>query len=212
MKRSAIAVLMATLIMLSFVGSVLYVHGADPSSWYMTVSGVLDTDTYALYPFENDESLTIGFSQFGELIDSSTNVGLEYDNVDPFAPAAGSAETLDVPKVLWIQGWLINITYVDKLKGPRNVWAAAVHSDAYSYGGPWLRVDFEGDYSTTYGFEDPRDPGYIIDEDPYMASGLQRGGRKTNGTAVTEPIRVLYDGPRKFVPYSKPLSTITEIT
>jgi hypothetical protein len=47
--------------------------------------------------------------------------------------------------------------------------------------------------------EDPRDPGYVINEVPYMDSGMLHGGRKTNGTAVTEPIRVLYDGPRKFV-------------
>jgi hypothetical protein len=201
MKRSVIALLTTTLIALSLLGTtyIQFVQAADPVDWYMTVPGVLDTDTYTLYPFSTDESLSIGFSQFGEMINSDENVGLQYGEVDPFAPPAGELVSTQVPKVMWLQGWLINITYVHRLEGPRNVWATAQHSDAKAYGGPWLRVDFAGDWSATYGHEDPRDPGYIIDEEPYMTSGLVHGGRKTNGTAVTEPIQVLYDGPRKFI-------------
>jgi hypothetical protein len=165
---------------------------------YMTVSGVLDSDYYVLYPYEL-RSLKIGFSKYGELINTIDNVGLEYDTVDPFAPPAGSSIG-SIPKRMWVQGWLINITYRHNTLGWRNVWAAALHSDTIGIGGPWLRVDFFGDYDPTpggFGAEDPRDPGYIIGN--YAAGGPFNGGRKTNGTAVTYPIQVLYNGPRRFV-------------
>jgi hypothetical protein len=165
---------------------------------YMTVSGVLDSDYYVLYPYEL-RSLKIGFSKYGELINTIDNVGLEYDTVDPFAPPAGSGIG-SIPKRMWVQGWLINITYRHNTLGWRNVWAAALHSDTIGIGGPWLRVDFFGDYDPTpggFGAEDPRDPGYIIGN--YAAGGPFNGGRKTNGTAVTYPIQVLYNGPRRFV-------------
>ena len=43
--------------------------------------------------------------------------------------------------------------------------------------------------------------GYPIspDGDIDLSAALQHGGRKTNGTAITEPIKVLYDGPRRFI-------------
>ena len=169
----------------------------DPNDWYTSVEGVLDSDYYWLYPFEKN-SLTIGFSKFGELINSTGNVGLEYGSVDPFAPPAGSGTTSSVPKVMWVQGWLINITYQHVTKGTRNVWACALFSDTTNYGGDWIRVDFQNDYSATYGWEDPLDPGYYIGASDYGTT-LVYGGRKTNGTAVTQPIKVLYNGPRRFV-------------
>ena len=49
----------------------------------MTVSGVLDSDYYSLYPYETNASLKVGFSKYGELINSAANVGLEYGAVDP---------------------------------------------------------------------------------------------------------------------------------
>ena len=166
---------------------------------YMTIEGVLDSDTYYLYPFAL-ESLKIGFSAFGEMIDSSTNVGLEYDDTDPFAPGPGSAVSAHIPKRRWYQGWLINITYTNIGDFPkpttRNVWAMAMFSDGLDFGGPWLRVDLPNDWE-----EDPTDPGYQISTTPpYDNIGdLRHGGRKTNGTALTEPIKVLYNGPRLFV-------------
>jgi len=163
---------------------------------YALIHGVLDTDTYALYPYEKDMSLVIGFSKYGEIINDPYNVGLEYWTVDPFAPPAGG-DVGTIPKRMWVQGWLINISYVHSTLGPRNVWACALFSDTRTYGGTWIRVDFYGDYSATYGYEDPRDPGYIIGN--YAAGPENYGGRKTNGTAVTEPIEVLYNGPRLFV-------------
>jgi len=164
---------------------------------YALIYGVLDTDTYTLYPYETDTSLIIGFSKYGEFINDLYNVGLEYEGkVDPFAPPAGR-DVGTIPKRMWIQGWLINITYTHTTLGRRNVWACALFADTKAYGGTWIRVDFHGDWSETYGYEDPRDPGYIIGN--YAAGPENYGGRKTNGTAVTEPIEVLYNGPRLFV-------------
>jgi hypothetical protein len=201
MKRSIIAIVTATIMMLSFLTSTFYLGNTNAvadsiTDDYALVHGVLDTDKYSLYPFSTSKSLTIGFSKYGEMIDDRNNVGLEYGAVDPFAaPAGGSVGS--IPKVLWIQGWLLNITYFNIPQGKnRNVWACAMFSDSFAYGGTWIRVDFTNDYSTTYGWEDPRDPGYIIGN--YAAGSANFGGRKTNGTAVTMPITVLYNGPRMF--------------
>ena len=152
---------------------------------YMNVNGVLHTDRYFLYPFRRDASLRIGFSKYGEMIDSNNNIGLEYRGVDPFAPPAGPSIPPAIPKKYWINGWLINITYEHISFGRRNVWACALHADLNQYGGPWQRVDFPGDWSNVYGWEDPRDPPY--------------GGRKTNGTAYTIDPIIIYNGPRRFV-------------
>lgn len=93
---------------------------------------------------------------------------------------------------------LINITYFHRILAQlRTVWASALHADAHSFGNNWIRVDFDLDRSVTYGEEDPRDPGYIIGN--YAGGAGNYGGRKTNGTAVTNPMQVLYDGPRLFV-------------
>ncbi|TSA57066.1 hypothetical protein D4R42_02335 [bacterium] len=206
MKQKQSLMIFATITMLTTLLVPMFLmqitQAADPSGWYKTVDGVLDTDYYTLYPYETDKNLKIGFSKFGELINSEDNVGLEYGAVDPFAPAAGSAVASSVPKRMWLQGWLINITYTHRTKGERNVWATALHGDGTDYGKDWIRVDFWNDddeWWDSYGVEDPRDPGYLIyGPDPY-GSSLEYGGRKTNGTAVTEDIEVLYDGPREFI-------------
>jgi hypothetical protein len=89
MKKIAIAILMTALMLVSIVTPLISTaQAADPSSWYKTVPGQLATDTYTLYPY-SASSLNIGFSQFGEMINTMDNVGLEYGSVDPFAPAAG---------------------------------------------------------------------------------------------------------------------------
>jgi hypothetical protein len=146
---------------------------ATYNSEYMTVEGVLDTDTYVLWPFDDSESLNIGFSKYGEMIDRNTKTGLEYSDTDPFAgdPAA-------VAEYEWVEGWIMDITY-ESGGQYKNVWAFALHSDYYnasSIGGPWQ----EG-----------------VAVNPTDISVL--GGRKTSGGAVTDPICVLYDGPRRFV-------------
>jgi len=202
MKKSLIAILMTTVILLSLMAPLLsipIVQAADPSSWYKTVNGVLATDYYSLYPYETNPSLKIGFSKFGELINSDDNVGLEYGAVDPFAYPVGAGISSTVPKRMWVQGWLINITYTHRTQGARNVWACALHSDSVEYGNDWIRVEFADGWSDTYGYEDPRDPGYLIYGTGTYGATLVNGGRKTNGTAVTDSIEVLYDGPREFI-------------
>jgi len=175
------------------------VSAADSSDWYMTVNGNLDTDNYELYPYLTDKSLKIGFSKFGEMINSNDNVGLEYSAVDPFAPAAGP-DIGSIVKSAWLNGWLLNITYHHTIRSElRTVWVSAQHGDpiGVTYGNDWIRVDFANDWSSTYGWEDPRDPGYFIGN--YAAGAGNYGGRKTNATAVTQPMQVLYNGPRSFV-------------
>jgi hypothetical protein len=202
MKQKPITILATITLVTSLLVPIFFIQlamAADPSSWYMTVDGVLDTDYYSLYPYETDNSLKIGFSKFDELINSNDNVGLEYGAVDPFAPAAGSVVSPMIPKRMWLQGWLMNITYYHRTQGWRNVWATAQHSDSIDYGKDWIRTDYNNDWSTAYGWEDPRDPGYLIYGDHTYGATMEYGGRKTNGTAATAPIEVLYDGPRKFV-------------
>ncbi|HEX9861712.1 MAG TPA: hypothetical protein VGB11_00335, partial [Candidatus Bathyarchaeia archaeon] len=88
MKKSLIGILMTTVILMALavpLATIPAVSAADSADWYKTVSGNLSTDAYALYPFAKS-NLKIGFSQFGEMINSNDNVGLEYGTVDPFAP------------------------------------------------------------------------------------------------------------------------------
>src|SRR4030043_232769 len=201
MKKSLIALLIIVMLLLSLAApliAILPVSAVDPSDWYMTVNGVLDSDYYVLYPYETDASLKVGFSKFGELINSEDNVGLEYAEVDPFAFPAGPSVTTTVPKRMWVQGWMMNITYTHRTLGARNVWATAIHADSIMYGNDWIRVDFPNDHIVT-DVEDPRDSGYLIYGSGPYGTTLVNGGRKTNGTAVTAGIAVLYDGPREFI-------------
>jgi len=182
----------------------------DPEDWYRTVGGVLEDDYYSLYPYE-EKSLKIGVSKFGELIDSreDVNVGLEYSGErDAFAPPVGSGiDDPPLPKKTWICGWLINITYVHTTHGKRNVWASALHADLTSYGRNWIRVDNNYGSCPTEADEDPKDPGYEFDENMVPQGPLVYGGRKTNGTVYTEPLKILYHGPRRFVAVSHHMIT-----
>jgi hypothetical protein len=182
----------------------------DPAAWYRSVLGVLSTDNYPYFPYNHD-NLNIGFSKHGEMIDRINRRGLEFRTVDPFAAPAGPGIG-SIPEQLWLQGWLINITYNHITLGRRNVWATAQHSDISGVGGPWLRVDFPaGDCAGTAAdgdspgvkanCEDPLDKGHAIDDEFYSLpyAPLRVGGRKTNGTVVAQPIRVLYEDNRRFV-------------
>ncbi|MEM3590791.1 MAG: hypothetical protein QW702_01645 [Candidatus Bathyarchaeia archaeon] len=190
--KKLIGLSIAAVILLSLLAPILVIQpvaAADPTEWYMTVSGVLDSDYYKLYPFES-KSLTIGLSKFGELIDANTKKGLEYDGVDPFASDPY------VPEFEWNQGWVINITYA---YGGwfRNVWAFALYSDSWgagSIGGNWKRAP-AADSATVIG-------------------GRKYGGWSADGEVIgyveTDPLQVLYDGPRLFVALSR--TTIYEDT
>jgi len=159
----------------------------DPADWYITVEGVLDSDTYVLYPYAK-KSLKIGISKFGELIDANTKTGLEYGGViDPFA-----ADPEVVPEFEWSQGWVINITYAYS-GWYRNVWAFALYSDSFdtsSIGGDWKRAD-RADSTTVLGGR------------KYGGKGLSDAGWIDIGYVETEPLKVLYNGPRKFIALSR---------
>jgi len=196
-----VAIMVLPMILVSPVAASL----PDPSDWYTNETGVLSSDYYSLYPYA-EKSLKIGISKFGELIDSreDQNVGLEYAGErDPFAPPVGSGvDDPPLPKKTWIEGWLLNITYVHATHGKRNVWASALHGDLTSYGGNWIRVDDGYGSCLNEASEDPTCPGYEFDENMVPQAPLIYGGRKTNGTVYTEPLKILYDGPRRFVAVS----------
>ena len=133
--------------------------------------GLLDSDTYILYPWE-DTSLQVGFSKYGELIDDNMGLGLKYDGVDVFANSM-------VPIKDWCSGWIMDIHYT---QGGylRNTWAYALFSDrtVAGVGGEWRNAQLTKDAS------DPADTP---------------GGRRTNGYAETAPIRLIYDGEREAI-------------
>jgi len=140
----------------------------------MTVNGVLASDSYVLFPYRK-ENLIFGFSKYGELINGEAKQGLEYDGMDVFAN----------PNVLekdWSQGWFIDIHYADLENNYKRAWAFALYSDlsgTSGIGGDWKEGCTAGPLGTPYG------------------------GRKTNVWATTDPIKVLYDGPRRFVALTK---------
>ena len=170
-----LASLIIAIVILMPAIAVTPVKAAPESS--MTVSGVLSTDTYLLYPYLAKD-LIVGFSKYGELIDENTNKGLLYDPKNPFDPFANDL----VEKYLWQNGWILNITYIHRTEGERRVWAAALFSDLVQWGGDWIRVT-----------SDTNRDGYITPAD------APHGGRKTTGRCVTEDIKVLYNGPRRFI-------------
>jgi hypothetical protein len=174
MKKSAIKALIATGIIVGLLITTFMQLGSSSLTAYdpnnMTVTGVLATDTYVLYPY-TAENLVWGFSKYGELINGAAKQGLEYAGMDVFAN----------PNVLekdWSQGWYIDIHYADLSNSYQHAWAYALYSDlsgGSGIGGDWKENVTNGPLGTPYG------------------------GRKTNVWATTDPITVLYDGPRSFV-------------
>jgi hypothetical protein len=175
---------------------------SDPLDWYAVVNGVLGSDTYSHYPFR-EASLDIGFSKFGEMIglDSSTvGVGLQYPGMDETGthlqtmdPATGADAFANelIPMHQWVNGWLLDVKY-----GNREVWAFALFSDFSVAGKDWITMPSGArpDWQQFPPFAHPSAFAY----DPVLESEF-RGGRKTNGICVTDPLRVLYDGPRKWI-------------
>jgi hypothetical protein len=178
---TTVAIVAILLISLFFGLNISGTNAASPFTYTpgnVTVGGVLATDGYVLFPWVN-KSLTIGFSKYGEMIDTNTVTGLDYNGkvqptgTDPFAPFG----TL-IPTWQWIEGWVLNITY-SSTTGYANVWALALHSDYYngsSVDGGWVEGVKGGALNLAY-----------------------LGGRKTSGGAYTAPIQVLYNGPREFI-------------
>jgi hypothetical protein len=180
MNLKIIAILATAVMLLSIleIAFVVPINAATPIT-SATVPGNLNTDTYLDYPF-SPTSLTFGFSQYGEMIDPNTLVGLSYGTVDPFAPSMNVVNGLvSPPQYEWIEGWILNCTYV--MDGAyANIWAMATYSDyaagAGGIGGAWNQMVTVGSTSLAV-----------------------RGGRKTSGGAQTTPITVLYDGPREYI-------------
>jgi len=179
-KKLVIATAASILILLSIFSPMLLTEAVDPSDWYTTKPGVLDSDYYLLYPFAK-KSIKVGFSKFGELIGiaaganqsvQSNWVGLEYDGRDPFTPAD------TIPLSSWINGWFIRIEYIcpTATNKDRKLYAFAMFADGSEWGGDWQ---------------------YVADP-----SGEPHGGRKTNGTCITDALKILYNGPRRFVAQS----------
>jgi len=179
-KTTTIALALLGILTCSILASVLmetFVANAAKSTYnsaYMTKSGVLSTDSYVLFPFLK-KNLTIGFSKYGEMIDYDTKVGMDYNGVtDPWAPNVDYVEEYE-----WVEGWVINLTYWHS-DTFYNTWAFALYSDntedVSGIGGNWSENVQGGALNASV-----------------------HGGRKTNGGAVTDPINILYDGPRRFV-------------
>jgi len=176
-KKLLIATILSAAIIVTMFNPILTIHATDPAAWYITENGVLDSDYYALYPFAK-KSLNVGFSKFGELIGipSSGNqsnqaewVGLTYDGRDPFCPAD------IVEPSSWVNGWYIHIEYIcpTATNKDRKLFAFAMFSDGSNWGGDWQ-------YAAT-------------------PDGSPHCGRKTNGTCTTDALKILYDGPRRFI-------------
>ncbi|MBS7605608.1 hypothetical protein KEJ31_04830, partial [Candidatus Bathyarchaeota archaeon] len=73
--KKLIVLSIAAIMLLSLFAPMLLIQpvsAADPTDWYMTINGVLNTDYYKLYPYES-ALLKVGLSKFGELIDDTTN-------------------------------------------------------------------------------------------------------------------------------------------
>ena len=130
--KKLVSIITITIILSAFIMT-MFPRGSatDPTYWYKTVEGVLDSDYYALYPFEKDDHLTIGFSKYGEFIDPNTGTGLNYSGRDPFANEG-------VDKVYWLNGWVLDARYVHRSYGARHLWAFAMFADMVSYGGEWI--------------------------------------------------------------------------
>ncbi len=190
---------------------------------YCWVEGVLDSDTYALYPYAQ-ESLDIGFSKYGEMIgyndDTGIGVGLQYPgyagagntydqtedtSVDPFANEYIAPEW-------WMNGWFIDIKYRTPAGSDREIWAMAIFSDGVHYGGDWIVMpSVPADSAARPLWQE--DPPYAHPDSDAYTGVLDPipawGGRKTNGHCLTEDIEIIYNGPRKFIGITK--TTVSDV-
>jgi hypothetical protein len=181
------SILAIIIIASSFMASlVVNVSATHDQNWYTVVNGVLTTDTYDWYPYEN-LSVDFGYSMFGELIfwndTAGVGVGLQYPGYDQVGtyvqPGSGVTASRDpfanelVNEDLWLNGWFTEIRYTHRSHRDRKVMAMAMFADMTASGGEWI-----------VGF----DPTKPFTQAPF-------GGRKTTGYAETEAVKVLYDGP-----------------
>ena len=183
---------------------------------YCVVEGVLTSDSYKLYPYAQ-QSLDIGFSKYGELIGynetTGIGVGLQYPGYDVVGThiqsgaTATSADPFCDERVnvnLWLNGWFIDIKYPKAIGEWREIWAFAMFSDGTLHGGDWITMPSvpATDLARPVWQEFP--PYANPDADAYVVKPLNAyGGRKTNGVCVTDPIKIIYNGPRKLIALTK---------
>ena len=138
-------------------------------------------------------------------------VGLQYPGYDVVGThdqtSGSSADPFCNEKVgvdLWLNGWFIDIKYPQPGGEWREIWAFAMFSDGQLHGGNW---------QTMPTLTDPWDPARPLwqeyppyanpDSNKYPAPKPAYGGRKTNGVCVTDPITIIYNGPRKLIALTK---------
>src|SRR4030042_1735225 len=78
----------------------------------------------------------------------------------------------------WINGWYMTLSSTDPaaVYKDRHLFAFAMFADGYAAGGDWQLAN--------------------------QPAGTPHGGRKSNGTIVTDNLKILYDGPRRFIAQS----------
>jgi len=183
----------------------------DPPEWYQTVNGVLSSDTYTLYPYAT-KSMDIGFSKYGEMISYNKNtqlgVGIQYPGYESVSTYDQRAETSADPfaneKIMlvnWINGWLIDLKYMDTDGFDKEYWAMALFSDGDLPGKDWITMPEVKYDDVARPLWQQYQPFANPDVDAYYTNpgAAYKGGRKTNGICETEPIVTLYDGPRKYI-------------
>ena len=166
------AILMAIILVSSMLAFMPLVSAVTPPALtgdYYYDEGVLSTETYLTYPWE-DEDLDFGFSKYGEFINPDIPLGLKYKNVDAFASEALSP-------VSWSNGWVMTIHYVEDAI-LKSIWAYALFSDREAVEGDWKQKQLSYDGT---------------------AVGDEHGGRRTSGYCITDPIRTIYEGPRRAI-------------
>ena len=212
-KMLATVVLLTTILAMTGIHQIIqsYATNYTDVNNYCWVEGVFHSDSYTLYPYAQ-ESLDVGFSKYGEMIgyNEATGIGLglqypgyasagnTYDqeegtSVDPFAN-----EEIDID--VWMNGWFIDVKYRKATGEWREIWAFALFSDGALHGGNWITMTSSTDPYVSYRPLWQEFPPYANpDSDAYPAPKPSYGGRKTNGVCVTDPITIVYDGPRKYV-------------
>jgi len=154
MRKNITALLTTSLILAAFLGSAFYMSivkaNGDSTDWYMTVNGVLTSDTYSLYPYQQ-KSIDVSFSKFGELInydwDTEIGVGLQYLGYESIGTYDQTKDTSADPfyneyvdSVWWMNGWFIDIKYRLPTGDWREIWAMAQFSDSKKAGGDWITM------------------------------------------------------------------------
>ena len=191
---------------------------------YCWIEGVLHNDTYTLYPYAQ-QSMDIGFSKYGEMIgyNEATHIGLglqypgysqaadpddaplgTYDqrigtSVDPFCNEKVGVDW-------WMNGWFLDIKYTPLGAASREIWAFALFSDGAKHGGDWKVMPSVSADSVARPLwqENPpyANPDVTVYPDSVIPAAQKpnyMGGRKTNGYCETDPIEIVYNGPRRFI-------------